>query len=91
MLAQIRPSDYAWVNDASIAMVAIMALVVLGFLFYKRIIVWGSTCDKLVENERAQKEAAIAEKNEAVRTVVRIADDFSGHLRAVLHELSRRE
>lgn len=71
--------------------ILVAVLVTLGFLFYRRVIVWGSTCEKLVENERLQKEAAVEEKNEAVRTVVRIADDFSGHLRAVLHELGAKK
>lgn len=77
--------------DAGALAIVLFVAGLLGFLFYKRVIVWGSTCEKLVENERLQKEAAVEEKNEANRTVVRIADDFSGHLRAVLHELSRGE
>lgn len=90
MIAQINPANFKWVEDASIVLIIVVIAVVAFYLFYKRIIVWGSTCELLLAS--AEKRAELAEENarQSDADVKRLADDFNANLSLVVRELTHR-
>lgn len=89
MLLQVPGvEDLSAFDTYGVPAILVAVLVVLGLLFYKRIIVWGSTCELLVGNEQEKTARARKEAEDAKADVRRVAHDSNANMATALKELS---
>ena len=80
--------DLSAFDTYGVPAILVAVLLTLGFLFYKRIIVWGATCDLLVGNEQEKTARAQKEAEDAKADVRRVAEDSNANMATALKELS---
>ena len=80
--------DLSAFDTYGVPAILVAVMVVLGLLFYKRIIVWGATCDLLLDAEREKTEAAKGEARASKEDLVRVADEFNANFKLVVTELT---